>query len=68
MSINNLETLGWDKFFERSFQPYASNGYAAGRVASEYKHSIVSTVNRERCSARSREGCGTRPWTEEIYQ
>jgi len=37
MSINNLETLGWDKFFERSFQPYASNGYAAGRVASEYK-------------------------------
>lgn len=38
MNINNLEALGWDKFFERDFQPYASNGYAAGRVASEYKH------------------------------
>ena len=39
MNINNLEILGWDKFFERHFQPYATDGYAAGRVALEYKHS-----------------------------
>jgi len=36
--MNNLETLGWDKFFESHFEPYAANGYAPGRVASEYKH------------------------------
>jgi ribosome biogenesis GTPase / thiamine phosphate phosphatase len=34
----NLKTLGWDEFFASHFQPYAANGYAAGRVASEYKH------------------------------
>ena len=38
MEINNLKNLGWDKFFENHFQAYAANGYAAGRVASEYKH------------------------------
>ena len=38
MNINDLKTLGWDKFFESHFEPYAANGYAAGRVASEYKH------------------------------
>ena len=37
MDTNDLKTLGWDKFFEGHFQPYA-NSYAAGRVASEYKH------------------------------
>src|SRR5688500_1677870 len=34
----NLKNLGWDNFFESHFQPYAVNGYAAGRVASEAKH------------------------------
>ena len=38
MNINNLKPLGWDEFFERHFQPYAANGYASGRVVSEYKH------------------------------
>jgi ribosome biogenesis GTPase len=38
MKINNLKNLGWDEFFERHFEPYAANGYAPGRVASEYKH------------------------------
>jgi ribosome biogenesis GTPase len=38
MNINNLKLLGWDQFFEGHFQPYAASGYAAGRVASEYKH------------------------------
>ena len=38
MNTNDLKTLGWDKFFEAHFQPYAVDGYAAGRVASEYKH------------------------------
>lgn len=38
MNTNDLKSLGWDEFFERHFQPYAANGYAAGRVASEYKH------------------------------
>ena len=37
MNINDLKTLGWDEFFERHFQSYAANGYASGRVASEYK-------------------------------
>ncbi|HKY41794.1 MAG TPA: ribosome small subunit-dependent GTPase A, partial [Pyrinomonadaceae bacterium] len=39
MNFNNLKTLGWNEFFERHFQPYAANGYAPGRVASDYKHS-----------------------------
>ena len=39
MNIDNLKKLGWDEFFESHFQPYAANGYACGRVASEYKHS-----------------------------
>jgi len=38
MNINDLKTLGWDQFFEGHFQPYAANGYVAGRVASECKH------------------------------
>jgi ribosome biogenesis GTPase len=38
MNINNLTSFGWDEFFEDQFQPYAANGYAAGRIALEYKH------------------------------
>ena len=38
MNINDLKNLGWDKFFEAHFQPYATDGYAVGRVASEYKN------------------------------
>ena len=38
MNITDLKNLGWDKFFESHFQPYAANGYASGRVASESKH------------------------------
>lgn len=38
MNINNLSTLGWNEFFENHFQPYAADGYAAGRIALEYKH------------------------------
>ena len=39
MNINDLKTLmGWDEFFERNSQPYAANGYAFGRVVSEYKN------------------------------
>lgn len=35
----NLKKLGWNEFFDSHFQPYAANGYACGRVASEHKHS-----------------------------
>jgi ribosome biogenesis GTPase len=38
MSKNDLTALGWDEFFEDHFQSYAANGYAAGRVAIEYRH------------------------------
>ena len=38
MNINDLTTFGWGEFFESPFQPYAANGYAAGRVALEHKH------------------------------
>ena len=34
----DLKTLGWDKFFAAHFQPFEANGYASGRVASEFKH------------------------------
>ena len=33
-----MNTLGWDEFFANHFQSYAADGYAAGRVALEYKH------------------------------
>ena len=36
--MNSLRTFGWNEFFENHFQTYAANGYAAGRVALEYKH------------------------------
>ena len=36
--MNRLTTFGWNEFFESNFQPYAANGYAAGRVAVEFKH------------------------------
>lgn len=38
MNTNDLTNFGWSEFFESSFQPYAANGYACGRVALEYKH------------------------------
>jgi ribosome biogenesis GTPase len=34
----NINDLGWSEFFENHFQPYAANGYVAGRVALEYKN------------------------------
>ena len=36
--MNSLTTFGWNEFFDNHFQTYAANGYAAGRVALEYKH------------------------------
>jgi len=33
-----MNTLGWDEFFANHFQSYAADGYAAGRIALEYKH------------------------------
>ncbi|UKS30343.1 ribosome small subunit-dependent GTPase A [Paenibacillus sp. HWE-109] len=30
--------LGWNTFFEKSFEPYHSEGYQAGRVSLEHKH------------------------------
>ena len=33
-----MNTLGWDEFFANHFRSYAADGYAAGRVALEYKH------------------------------
>jgi ribosome biogenesis GTPase len=33
-----MNNLGWDEFFANHFQSYAADGYAAGRVALEYKH------------------------------
>ena len=36
--MSRLTTFGWNEFFENHFQTSAANGYAAGRVALEYKH------------------------------
>ena len=33
----NLESLGWNSFFEEHFQPFRSEGFTAGRVAVEHK-------------------------------
>ena len=33
----SLETFGWNEFFARSFAPFASEGYSAGRVAVQHK-------------------------------
>jgi len=38
MSVTDLTTFGWDKFFEANFETYARNGYTAGRVALEHKN------------------------------
>ncbi len=35
---HQLSALGWNKFFELHFQPYAGSDYTSGRVALEYKH------------------------------
>jgi ribosome biogenesis GTPase len=36
--IGDLSNLGWDEFFEDSFQPYAADGFAVARVVLEYNH------------------------------
>lgn len=38
MNHKNLDSLGWDEFFENHFRPYAAAGCAAGRVTLEYNH------------------------------
>lgn len=37
----NLESLGWNSFFAREFDPYLQQGYTVGRVAKEQKKSYV---------------------------
>ena len=32
----NLRALGWDSFFEKNFEPYARQGFAAGRVVLQH--------------------------------
>ena len=34
----NLETLGWNLFFNSNFEPYLQHGYTAGRISAEHKH------------------------------
>ncbi|MBS3909052.1 MAG: ribosome small subunit-dependent GTPase A [Actinobacteria bacterium] len=34
----DLESLGWNAFFEASFADYAEQGYLTGRVSAEHKH------------------------------
>ncbi|MDP2211125.1 MAG: ribosome small subunit-dependent GTPase A [Candidatus Aquicultor sp.] len=34
----DLESLGWNDFFEESFADYAEQGYLVGRVSAEHKH------------------------------
>ena len=38
MSVTDLTTFGWDKFFEDNFRAYAQTGYTFGRVALEHKN------------------------------
>ena len=38
MSVTDLTTFGWNKFFEASFESYRASGYTAGRVALEHKN------------------------------
>mgnify|MGYP005834748003 CR=1 FL=1 len=34
----DLESLGWNTFFEENFLPYSQKGYQIGRIAVEHKH------------------------------
>ncbi|MFZ5353061.1 MAG: ribosome small subunit-dependent GTPase A [Bacillota bacterium] len=34
----NLYQIGWNEIFEKSFEPYYSQGYSAGRVIAEHKN------------------------------
>jgi len=38
MSVTDLTTFGWNKFFEANFEAYRASGYTAGRVALEHKN------------------------------
>ncbi len=37
----DLESLGWNSFFAGHFEPYANEGYEAGRVAIQHKSNYV---------------------------
>jgi ribosome biogenesis GTPase len=37
----DLNRLGWNSFFAQSFESYRQQGYAAGRVAVEHKHTYI---------------------------
>lgn len=44
----NLDNLGWNEFFNSSFEPYRCKGYSAGRVVSEHKNMYrVKTAEKE---------------------
>lgn len=34
----DLNLLGWDSFFEASFEPFLKRGYSAGRITEEHRH------------------------------
>lgn len=34
----DLNQLGWNSFFEESFEPFLQRGYSAGRISEEHKH------------------------------
>jgi ribosome biogenesis GTPase len=43
-----LNQLGWNSFFEESFEPFLQRGYSAGRISEEHKHLYhVLTENGE---------------------
>jgi ribosome biogenesis GTPase / thiamine phosphate phosphatase len=37
----NLKNIGFSSFFEQHFLPFAQQGFSAGRIATEYKHSYT---------------------------
>jgi ribosome biogenesis GTPase / thiamine phosphate phosphatase len=48
VSLVELETLGWNSFFEAGFQPFAKSGYSVGRVTEAHKNLYrVSSENGE---------------------
>jgi len=45
----SLEKFGWNSFFAKSFEPYAKEGYEAGRVAIQHKaHYVLYTAHGDR--------------------
>lgn len=52
--MHDLKSLGWDEFFERTFQPYRERGHFAGRVVLEERGAYRVYTEHGELSARVR--------------